>query len=84
VTDPIPFIAAALSGISARPIHDMAGPIDPKTQRPTIIPGSTAELVGKRAVEIGVAAAAAYDAWLNEQEEVATAPDKPGKGRKAA
>lgn len=73
-TDPRPFIAAALSGLCSRAIHATPGPIDPKTHAPTIIPGAPAELVGKRAVELGLAAAAAFEAWQTEQEEALTAP----------
>jgi len=61
ITDPRPFIAAAISGISAQPIHHQVNADG--THR------VLATDIASRAVEIGVAAAAAFDAW-----EAATAP----------
>lgn len=74
-TDPRPFVAAALSGLTTRPVHDMAGPPD-KAGRPTVIPGASADAIGKRAVEIGVAAAAAFDAWQLAQGDDSDKPPK--------
>lgn len=73
-TDPIPFIAAALSGIASRGVHDMAGPLDQKTGTPVVIPGVKPEHIASRAVELGVATAAAYDAVLAQLEDAPPAP----------
>jgi hypothetical protein len=77
-TDPRPFVAAALSGMCSRQINGQMAP-DPKNPKgPAIVVGKVeAAQLGERAVEIGVAAARALDAWLEANElDEATRPAK--------
>jgi len=77
-TDPRPFVAAALTGMCSRQINGQMAP-DPKNPKgPGIVVGKVeAAQLGERAVEIGVAAAKAFDAWLEANDlEEATKPAK--------
>ena len=73
--DPRPFVEAALSGICSRPIHANIG-TDAKG-RPAIVPGADPAQIGGRAVELGLATAAALEAALEALEALEDEATKP-------
>jgi hypothetical protein len=74
-TDPRPFVEAALSGLASRPIHASAAP-DGKGGV-AVVPGVDPSLIGQRAVELGLATAAAFDKALEQLKDDATRPVAP-------
>jgi len=77
--------AHALAGLASRPIHDVAGPMDRKTGKATVVPGAAADHVAARALELGKATAALLAAEAEAQERAeAEAEEQRRAARRAA